>query len=741
MKRTVILFLLWVPVVLADNQKAEKKALELQAKTFVKEAKDLEKAGRLLDARARYANSQSFTDSKEAAEAIKRIDGEIRKRAKDTLRTAHQLYDQGKFKPAADALEEAAKLTGSKSIFSYNLALCYRRLGDMPSALGHLDQAAMGTADPKRKLKIKQLRTALVTGEQVSAAKNDERDRINKINQMIEDIGFEASVDEGQPSLQPKTETATSIAYRSNVPPVTAGGHKAAARTANLCQVLTALNGPAAQSAAVVFDLANCAEDNDRLVDAARLLSRYLEIVPDAADADRVRLRIARLGEMAALPGQKGVLVRSLSASASRALEARRYEVALENFQKAAAAAPEFAPTEWKLALMYEAMGNVEKARVHFGLYRQLESNPTSQQEADLHLNTLEVKRSKYDEEVDAASEILSDLFNRAMNLTFNGLEDRASQYKQRAKERARQAAKHKVRVVGGFTVPFAYAQQQLAEAGDHLASALVLFPLGAEANQLMGLVLLQANDGRSSMRSFDVVAAQSLPVAFYAEMRGRHQDHAVKCELTRDGLRLIYLSSYDKNAKPTAPAKQAGEDGLGDLVIDASAERRQDFESLTIRADEIKSIGTKNGHLQLKLAKEELTLAPIYLPAFPPADGPAGRRFGNNYTRLFVRYPGLEESKLGAEGLTGYEKVKLGYDMANAALNITTSLNPIGAIGALQSFVQITREVQGVAKSLHVTFAGWLRTIEDQQELQSGNTFKLIPTESAALSFVEEIK
>jgi tetratricopeptide (TPR) repeat protein len=599
----------------------------------------------------------------------------------------------------------------------------------------------MGTADPKRKLKIKQLRTALVTGEQVSAAKNDERDRINKINQMIEDIGFEASVDEGQPSLQPKTETATSIAYRSNVPPVTAGGHKAAARTANLCQVLTALNGPAAQSAAVVFDLANCAEDNDRLVDAARLLSRYLEIVPDAADADRVRLRIARLGEMAALPGQKGVLVRSLSASASRALEARRYEVALENFQKAAAAAPEFAPTEWKLALMYEAMGNVEKARVHFGLYRQLESNPTSQQEADLHLNTLEVKRSKYDEEVDAASEILSDLFNRAMNLTFNGLEDRASQYKQRAKERARQAAKHKVRVVGGFTVPFAYAQQQLAEAGDHLASALVLFPLGAEANQLMGLVLLQANDGRSSMRSFDVVAAQSLPVAFYAEMRGRHQDHAVKCELTRDGLRLIYLSSYDKNAKPTAPAKQAGEDGLGDLVIDASAERRQDFESLTIRADEIKSIGTKNGHLQLKLAKEELTLAPIYLPAFPPADGPAGRRFGNNYTRLFVRYPGLEESKLGAEGLTGYEKVKLGYDMANAALNITTSLNPIGAIGALQSFVQITREVQGVAKSLHVTFAGWLRTIEDQQELQSGNTFKLIPTESAALSFVEEIK
>lgn len=42
-------------VVLADNQeKAEKKALEQQAKTFVQEAKDLEKAGRLLEARTHY---------------------------------------------------------------------------------------------------------------------------------------------------------------------------------------------------------------------------------------------------------------------------------------------------------------------------------------------------------------------------------------------------------------------------------------------------------------------------------------------------------------------------------------------------------------------------------------------------------------------------------------------------------------------------------------------------------------
>jgi tetratricopeptide (TPR) repeat protein len=495
------------------------------------------------------------------------------------------------------------------------------------------------------------------------------------------------------------------------------------------------------QTAAITFNLANCAEDTDRPADAARLLARYLELAPEAADGERIRLRIAKLNGLAELPESKGVQVRALYASASRFLEERKYDRALVDFQQAAAAAPEFAPTAWRLALMNEAMGKVDEARKYFTQYRQLESAAAGQQEADLHLDTLDAKRARYDEEIDSATEILSDLFNRAMNLTFNGLEDRASQYKQRAKERAKLYAKQKLRVVGGFTVPFAYAQQQLADAGEHVAAALLLFPLGAEANQLMGLIYLQANDGRSSMRSFDAVSSQSLPVAFYAQMHARNQDRAVKCELTRDRMRLIFLSSYDKKGKPAPPAKPAGEDGLGDIAIDPAAERGQDFESRIIMPAEIKSVETKNGHLVMKLGKEEISLAPIYLPAVPPADGPAARRFANSYTRLFVRYPGLEESKLGAEGMTAFEKIKFGYDLANAGFGIATSLNPIGAIGALETFVQITKEVRGVARSLHVSFAGWVKTIEDQQELQAGNSFKTIPTEPVSLAFVEEIK
>jgi hypothetical protein len=75
------------------------------------------------------------------------------------------------------------------------------------------------------------------------------------------------------------------------------------------------------------------------------------------------------------------------------------------------------------------------------------------------------------------------------MKLTFNGSEKRSALHTKRAmvKKKSDQA-KARFRV-GGFAIPFAYAQHQLALASEHLQIALALFPLGAEANELMGLV------------------------------------------------------------------------------------------------------------------------------------------------------------------------------------------------------------------------------------------------------------
>jgi len=105
------------------------------------------------------------------------------------------------------------------------------------------------------------------------------------------------------------------------------------------------------------------------------------------------------------------------------------------------------------------------------------------------------------------------------------------------------------------------------------------------------------------------------------------------------------------------------------------------------------------------------------------------------------VRYPGLEDSKLATEGMTTGEKLKLAYDIANAGMEIATSLNPIGSVSALQSFIKITREIHGAVNSMRVNFASWEKTFEDQQALQTGSSFRPIPTAQMSLIFLEELK
>jgi hypothetical protein len=211
---------------------------------------------------------------------------------------------------------------------------------------------------------------------------------------------------------------------------------------------------------------------------------------------------------------------------------------------------------------------------------------------------------------------------------------------------------------------------------------------------------------------------------------------------LSRDHLRLIFLSSYDKNGKTAPPRKPAGDDGLGDMVLAPSSPRQQQFDSLEITLSEIKKVETDKGMIKLKLANQEITLSPIYLPSFTPIEGPAARRFANNYTRLFVRYPGLENSKLGTEGMSGGEKFKLGYKIATASMDVAMSgFNPIGLISSLEDAISITRTIRGAMVSLSVSFAKWEKSVDDQQQLLAGKAFKTIPTQPVNLGFVQDAK
>ena len=411
----------------AENlEKSQKKELELfQAKAIIAEAKSLEKSGQLAEARTKYAESQAMIEMKEAAQAIKRIDDEIHKRIKDTLNQSRKLYEAHKYREAASALEESAKLGGFEGLLSSNLALCYYQLGDRSKAAENLDKAVTETPDPKQKIKLRELLTLLTTGESGNTSAEDEKKRIAQFNELAESVGFDASLedDEGvedENVIHRLRRATAAVGFRENLdehPPPPHASHSAANHKSSMCAALEQIKGSVAASPSAVYDRANCAEINERPAEAIRLLQNYLEIAPQALDADAVRARIAELQSLLALPERKGIEIRRLYASAYGYLAERKYDRALAAFIRAKDLAPDFPLTYWKLGLIYEAMGNVAEARDEFTHYRQLNPEQAAKDQTDLHLTTLDAKRSKYDDEVGDAEDILADLFNRGMNL------------------------------------------------------------------------------------------------------------------------------------------------------------------------------------------------------------------------------------------------------------------------------------------------------------------------------------
>ena len=728
-----------------DLQKSQKKELEAAAKALNEEAKSLEKSGKLVEARLKYAESLGYIELNDASQAISRLDDTLKTNAKAAVAAAQKLYEAGKYKEAAQALEDAWNLQAFRPVLAYNLALSYNQLGERQKAVDYLDQAIAGAGAPKLRASLSQTRTTFVTAETVAQQSDSAKKQIELFDHLAETLGNGSSAEDELGDEEVLIEgdtpdvTASVRGGATRFAATDSGRNGKPSRFSSSCTALQALKETLANSPAAVFDLANCAEDNNRPDEATRLLRRYLELSPNALDAARVKQRIVELDALKTLPTQSGVQVRVLYAAAERSIEESQYDGALIAYTKGADLLPDFPLTHWKLGLLQEAMGNIAEARKQFTRCRELETDPEAQLRADFHLGILDAKREKYEDEVSEAEDIIANLWNRSMNLTFNGLENRSALHAHRGKYKKGNASK----ILGGFTVPLPYAQQQIAEAAQHLQTALALFPLAAEANELMALVYLQALDGRAAIRAYDAVASQHLPVSFYAEVRGHNLDRPVKCELSRDHIRFIFLASYDKNGAAKPPSRKAGQDGLGDLVIEAQASRALNFEDFAFRLSDIKKVETKDGLILFKLEHDTYAVSPLAIAFTAPKEaGPFARRFSNDYARLFVRYPGLEDTKLGAEGLTGGEKFRLGMNIANAGMSM--GMGGIGAISAIQdvmTVVQTVRMLQRTMSSLKISYAAWEISVEEEQDVLLGNPFKPIPTEPVRLAYVHELK
>jgi len=320
---------------------------------------------------------------------------------------------------------------------------------------------------------------------------------------------------------------------------------------------------------------------------------------------------------------------------------------------------------------------------------------------------------------------------------------------------------------------------RELARARDDLIDAMVLFPLGAEANELLALVDLQGFDWPEAYASYDAVASQGFPVSFYAQVvssRERDIVHAAKVEIATDGIRLIYLAAYNTNKEISAPpAKLAGVDQLGNLVVSSPEPPDLQSEGLRLRAADLKGIETEENLVVLKHGDDEIYLAPLSLLTDAPFALGYARSFGNAYTKLFVRYLGYTDAKLGTEGLTAGETLTMGLVVARAAVPVGTL--GLGASAAYASAFRTVRLMHAVhhharrsarlAQAIHnlevyrsvhqdirVAKAGALvggiaadspidpasleQMAGDQRVTLEGTVFKVIPTGPAATPFRE---
>ena len=127
---TLAALVLCSPLAADDLEKSQKKEFEAQVKIMTAEAQRLEKSGKLVEARGKYAESQALIEVKDVTEAIKHLDDEIRNRVKNNLAASRKFYEARNYKQAAASLEEGLKLEAFQPVLVYNLALCYHQLGE-----------------------------------------------------------------------------------------------------------------------------------------------------------------------------------------------------------------------------------------------------------------------------------------------------------------------------------------------------------------------------------------------------------------------------------------------------------------------------------------------------------------------------------------------------------------------------------------------------------------------------------
>lgn len=694
--RVTVLFALLIAVqpsaLAADKQ--QRKAKESEAKRLTSLGRNAEKQGRLLEARQQYLASEHVLFNTDAEKGLERIAEAAGQQVQTLMADAAQAYAAENFAKAAQLLESAGALHPGNLAIGCNLALTRYQQGNRDEALPLLDQCVGALRDKEPRRQLAELYTALDTGDRLSVVAPGARQQVARLNDAI---------------LQESDKDAQSDDDDAAVPSAPAVG---------LCAQMKQLQAGLLKNPAMLFNLAKCAESEGRLGDATRLLTEYSQAAPMAADSDEVQARLAVLKGLSALPDPKGAVVRTLYASAGKHVEAREYDQAIADYQKADEAIPEFAESKRRVATLLEAQGQVDRARTSWQQVILADTMEESRQQTQLIVDGLDTEKAQYEELVGAARQLLHDLVGRSL--------------------------------LEGEPVGRIYAAYQLQLANEKIQSAAFLFPLASEGNLLQAFTCSQMNDFRCVRASFDAQRSLALPVSFYGAVfyksvepknRAKQVRTYGKFEFEQGMLRFAEISTVNpkkQTAEPAAPI--AGEDRLGRLGA-ADGLRSARFQGFTVPASAIKHLETKDGLLYLelddrKVKHRKMLIEPLSFVLAVPPTGPGARRYINNYINIAETYGGVEKAKLGKESTTAGEKLKMVYNIATIGLNVTSVM-----FGDFFSIVDVATGVKGLSHKIGLSQRQVRRLAMEQRQAVHGIAFKAIPTEPVRLAFRKELK
>jgi len=445
------------------------------------------------------------------------------------------------------------------------------------------------------------------------------------------------------------------------------------------CSLLAKLEaGPALPT--VLFDKGRCRETAKDQQKAIQFFEEYVRVAADALDAQQEQAHLAALKSMSALPGPAGDKVREHFAEAARYFDVGRYDLAIRELSSPDVKA--YPETSKTLAFLYEDFGNVEMAQHFFEEYRDSLEPPVSEarQEVMSELLSLQFKRYKYDHLVEDARVPLAGL----LHLYLTGGQEKQS-----------------------------VLQLSIDRVEDDLGRALKIFPKGVEAHDLLAVVQQLTNNPRLAKRSYDVLWSQGQPVVFFTTTNDRVEIWPDVLQINFDPLLIDPLVELGRRK-----------------TFVAEPERTQ-----TIKREEVQFVETKEGAVVVHTKQGEAAITPAHLAMKVSKKGPLARKYANQYTKLFQRYLGVDQTKLGKESVTHKEMGLMAIEVAVIVASIYNMTNGFKTQD-MSNLITFARQAPWV-----VAYANDIRIIlEQRQSVFQSVPLKVLPESPSQFVFRDSL-